>query len=104
EGGYNRVLIRYGEFLTELGSARMLDVANLNTPIVDTLTKANAADAAAAARLIPDRVHPGEQIALVMAQGLLKSWKAPAIVTEVEIDAARHTAATQSNTHVSDIR
>src|SRR4051794_38444000 len=104
EGGYNRVLIRYGEFLTELASARMLEVANLNTPVVDALIKANAADSSAAARLIPDRIHPGEQVALVMAQGLLKSWKAPAIVTEVEIDAARHTAATQINTHVSDVR
>lgn len=104
EGGYNRVLIRYGEFLSELASTKMLDVANLNTPIVDALTRANAADPGGAARLIPDRVHPGEQIALVMAQGLLKSWKAPAVVTEVVIDAARHTAATQINTRVSDIR
>jgi lysophospholipase L1-like esterase len=104
EGGYNRVLIRYGEFLSELATARMLDVANLNTPVVETLIKANAADAVAAAKLIPDRVHPGEQIALVMAQGLLKSWKAPAVVTEVEIDAARHTVSTQANTRVSDVR
>ena len=104
EGGYNRVLIRYGEFLSELASSQQLDIANLNTPIVDALTKANAADPGNAAKLIPDRVHPGEQIALVMAQGLLKSWKAPAVVTEVEIDAAHHTVGTQVNTHVSDVR
>ena len=104
EGGYNRVLTRYGEFLSQLASERKLDVADLNTPIVDTLTKANASDPAAAARLIPDRIHPNEQIALVMAQGLLKSWKAPAVVTEVEIDAARRTAPTQTNTRVSDIK
>src|SRR5438105_3614324 len=34
EGGYNRVLIRYGEFLSELAGQRTLEVANLNTPVV----------------------------------------------------------------------
>jgi lysophospholipase L1-like esterase len=104
EGGYNRVLIRYGEFLSELAASNKLSIANLNTPLVDALTKANAADPAAAARLIPDRIHPGEQIALVMAEALLKSWKAPAVVTEVEIDASKRAAPAQINARVSDIR
>ena len=103
EGGYNGVLRRYSDFLAELAASQKLEVADLNKPVVDALTKANAIDAAAAARLIPDRIHPGEQAALVMAQGLLKSWKAPAIVTEVEIDAARHSDPMQVNTHVSEL-
>jgi hypothetical protein len=81
-----------------------LELANLNTPVVDALTKANAADAISAVKLIPDRIHPADQVALVMAEGLLKSWKAPGIVTEVEIDAARHSATMQNNTHVSDLK
>jgi hypothetical protein len=104
EGGYNRTLIRYGEFLAELASMQKLELANLNTPVVDALTKANAADTASAVKLIPDRIHPADQVALVMAEGLLKSWKAPGIVTEVEIDAARHSATMQNNTHVSDLK
>jgi lysophospholipase L1-like esterase len=104
EGGYNRVLIRYGEFLSELASMQNLGLADLNTPVVNVLTRAKEADAAAAARLIPDRIHPGEQATLVMAEGLLKAWKAPAIVTEVEIDAARRSATMQTNTHISDIK
>jgi lysophospholipase L1-like esterase len=104
EGGYNRVLVKYSEFLADLAKERMLEVANLNAPVVDALTKANAADSAGAARLIPDRIHPNDQVALVMAEGLLKSWKAPAIVTEVEIDAARHSATVQMNAKVSDIK
>src|SRR5262249_14044736 len=71
---------------------------------VEALAKANGADPAAAARLIPDRVHPGEQIALVMAAAVLRSWKAPATVTEVEIDAAHGAATAQVNTRVTDIR
>jgi lysophospholipase L1-like esterase len=104
EGGYNGVLVRYGEFLSELASTQKLELANLNTPVVDALAKAKDIDATAAGRLIPDRIHPGDQVALVMAEGLLKAWKAPAIVTEVEIDAVRRAATVQANTHVSDVK
>jgi lysophospholipase L1-like esterase len=103
EGGYNQVLVRYGAFLKDLAHTQRLSLADLNTPLVATLTKANEIDPMAAARLIPDRVHPGEQIALVMAQALLKSWNAPDLVTEVEIDAARKTASVQTNTRVSEL-
>jgi len=103
EGGYNKVLIRYSDFLRDLAAEQKLGVADLNTPVVDALTKAKAADATAAARLIPDRIHPNDQVALVMAEGLLKAWNAPAVVTDVEIDAARHSVAVQVNTRVSDV-
>ena len=103
EGGYNGVLKRYSDFLAELAAAQKLDVANLNGPLVDALAKANALDATAAAKLIPDRIHPGDQAALVMAQALLKSWRAPAVVTEVELDAGRRNDPVQVNTHVSDV-
>ena len=38
-----------------------------------------------------------------MAEALLKSWNAPAIVTDVEIDAARKEPIRQGNTHISDL-
>src|ERR1043166_7025618 len=59
EGGYNKVLLRYGDFLKELAAREKLSVADLNTSVVAALQKANSADAAAAARIVPDRVHPG---------------------------------------------
>lgn len=104
EGGYNAVLVRYGQFLKELADKEGLAVADLNGPVVKTLTRAKAADSTAAARLIPDRIHPGPQVALVMAQALLQAWNAPATVTEVEIDATRRTATRQIGTQVSDVR
>ena len=104
EGGYNAVLVRYGRFLKELAAREGLDVADLNGPVVKTLARAKTADSAAAARLIPDRIHPGPQVALVMAQALLQAWKAPAIVTEVQIDAARKVATLQAGTRVSEVR
>jgi len=103
EGGYNGVLRRYSDFLTELATAQKLDLADLNGPLVDALTKANAIDATTAAKLIPDRIHPGEQAALVMGEALVKSWHAPAVVTEVELDAAKRNDPMQTNTHVSEL-
>ena len=103
EGGYNEVLIKYGEFLSELAAREQLGLADLNTPLVQVLDKANASDPDSAARLIADRIHPGQQIALVMAEALLQSWNAPTIVTEVEIDAARKTVNAEVNTEVSHL-
>jgi lysophospholipase L1-like esterase len=103
EGGYNQVLIRYGDFLKQLAQERHLDLADLNTSVVEALRQANASDAAAAARIIPDRVHPGAAGHLLMAEALLMAWNAPALVTDVEIDAARAVAARARNTRVTEL-
>ena len=58
EGGYNQVLVRYGDFLKQLAAEQKLGLADINTPVVDALKKANAADAPNAAKILPDRVHP----------------------------------------------
>ncbi len=104
EGGYNRVLVRYGDFLKQLAADQKLDLADLNTSVVATLGKANATDPAGAAKLIPDRVHPIAAIHLIMAEALLRSWNAPAVVADVEIDAKRSEPVRQRNAHVADLR
>jgi lysophospholipase L1-like esterase len=104
EGGYNQVLIRYSELVRDLAAAEKLALADLNTPVVASLVKAKALDPANAGRLIPDRVHPGEAATLVMAQALLRSWNARALVSEVEIDAERKTAPVETHTRVADLR
>ncbi len=104
EGGYNRVLLRFSEFLKQLAAEQKLDLADLNTPIIAALEKANGIDPAGAARLIPDRVHPGAGGHLLMAEALLKSWNAPALVTEVEIDAGRKEPVRERNTRISDLQ
>jgi len=101
EGGYNAVLVRYGEFLRQLAQEQNLSIADLNTDVVAALRKANAADAASAAKLLPDRVHPGAAVHLLMAEALLKSWNAPAVVSDVELDAGRKEPVHQRNAHVS---
>lgn len=105
EGGYNAVLTRYGEFIGQLAQRDKLTVADLNTPVVAMLAKAKQTDPELAQKILPDRVHPGPAGHLIMAEALLKAWKAPATVTAVEIDARgqgridRHT-----NTEVIDLK
>jgi hypothetical protein len=103
EGGYNTVLVRYGEFVKELGSKEKLTVADLNGPVVAALEKANKLDAETAKKLVPDRVHPAPAGHLLMAEALLKAWQAPAIVAAVEIDAAKPVIVSVTNTRVTDL-
>jgi lysophospholipase L1-like esterase len=87
-GGYNPVLVKYGDFLAEYAANERLTVADLNAPVVRMLERANAANAADALKIIPDRVHPGAAGHLIMAGALLKDWNAPALVSAVTIDSA----------------
>ena len=103
EGGYNAVLVTYGGYLKELAKSENLNVADLNTDVVAALQKANATDPANAQKIIPDRVHPGAAGHLLMAEALLKDWKAPSIVSDVQIDAAAGSAAKMEGTEVSAI-
>jgi lysophospholipase L1-like esterase len=104
EGGYNAVLVRYGQFVKQLAQAEKLDVADLNTSVVAVLEKARATDPETAKTIIGDRVHPGYGGHLLLAAALLKAWNAPALVTAVEIDAARVQAVREENTAISDLK
>ncbi len=100
-GGYNSVLIRYGEYIKDLGRRNEMLVADLNRPAVDLLQKANAVDPSAAKTLIPGRIHPSAGGHLVMAEALLKAWGASPVVTSVEIDASAKHVARAENTSVT---
>ena len=103
EGGYNAVLVRYAAFIKELANREHLAVADLNTPVVAMLHKARAQNAALSQKIIPDRVHPGASGHLIMAEALLKSWNAPALVSDVEIDARAGKASRSENAEVTAV-
>jgi lysophospholipase L1-like esterase len=103
-GGYNAVLVRYSQFLAELGSRENLTLADLNTPVVEALKKAKSIDPALAQKLLPDRVHPGPAGHLLMAEALLRAWHAPAEVTSVDIDAESKQVTAAANTKVTDLQ
>ncbi len=102
-GGYNAVLVRYGEFLRELGERERLTVADLNAPLVAVLEKAKSVDPAQAQKIVPDRVHPAAAGHLIMAEALLKAWNAPATVTNVEIDGAERRVLRAEYTRVTTL-
>jgi hypothetical protein len=98
------VLVRYGEFVKDLARKQACEAADLNASVVAVLEKAKAADAETAKKIIADRVHPGPGGHLLMAEALLKTWNAPAVVTAVEIDAAQVRTVRTENTTVSDLK
>lgn len=103
EGGYNAVLVRYGQYLKELAEREKATLADLNTAVVAATKRANETDHELAIKLNPDRVHPSAAGQLLMAGELLKAWRAPAIVSTVEIDAKEGKATRTERTKVSDL-
>ncbi|MFA6961892.1 MAG: GDSL-type esterase/lipase family protein [Opitutaceae bacterium] len=103
-GGYNAVLVRYADAVKAIAEANHQTVADLNSPLVAMLEKAKAADAQSAAKIIPDRVHPGASGHLIMAEQVLKAWNAPSLVSGVEIDASAGKVVHAMNTNVSALK
>lgn len=104
EGGYNAVLEHFSDFLQSTARYRNMGLADLNTPLVSTLKRANALDHDGAQDIIPDRIHPGPGGGLIMAEALLKTWNAPSLVTDVTIDAGANRVVGAKNTQVSALQ
>jgi lysophospholipase L1-like esterase len=103
-GGYNPVMVRFGDYVQELAMREKMLVADLNAPVVRMLERANAMNPPDAQKIIADRVHPGSAGHLIMAGALVKAWNAAAIVSAVELDAASGSPATMRGAAVSDVR
>jgi lysophospholipase L1-like esterase len=103
-GGYNPVLIKFGDFLQQMATKEGFQIADLNAPVVKMLEKAKATDAETAGKIIPDRVHPSAAGHLIMAEALLQTWGAPGAVSEVEIDAGIKRIVRQDNTAVTELK
>jgi hypothetical protein len=87
------------------GLAKKFDASfvDLNPGVVAVVTKAQAADPQVAKLLLPDRVHPDWLAHWVMAEALLKGWKAPALVSSVTMDAAAGKVAEAENAAVQRV-
>jgi lysophospholipase L1-like esterase len=102
-GGYNAVLIRYGQFVKRLAARNNLLCVNFNAPMVSVLRKAEAENPRLAARIIPGRIHPSAAGHLVLAKALLRAWGAPATVTALNINAGTDRVITSVNTTVRQL-
>lgn len=102
-GGYNSVLIRYGQYVAELAKTNGMLLVDLNSPVVEMLRRATALDPTAAKTLIPGRIHPSAGAHLIMAGALLKAWSASPLVSLVEIDARAKQVSRAENTIVTKL-
>ncbi len=102
-GSYNDVLLKYGAFVKNLAAQEHQGFADLNTDLVNVLKKAKDKDPEGAAKIVPDRVHPGKSGHLIMAASLLKAWKAPALVAAMDLDGAKAKVSTARNTRITDL-
>ncbi len=86
---YNDVMMSYGKWIANYAKQANLDVADLNTGLVKTLENAKALDPKGAKDIIPGHIHPSFAGHMIMAEELLKAWKARPVVAAVTIDASR---------------
>jgi lysophospholipase L1-like esterase len=102
--GYNSVMLRYGDFLAELGQKQVLPVVDFNQPMTDALRAGMKIDPLMAGSLLPDRIHPSPAGHWIMAAALVSGWNVSPIVSSVVLDAARTDIASQQNTTVSGLK
>lgn len=69
-----------------LAAREHLAVVDTNTPVVQFLERAKAANPSFASLLVPDRIHPSEPLHWVMAAALMKAWHLDPVVSAVTID------------------
>ncbi len=102
-GGYNPVLIRFGDAVQKIAEDNNQTVIDLNAPMVALLEKAKSLDAPVSEKIIPDHIHPLKAGQLAMAFELLRAWNAPALVTDVGIDVANRKFTAAANTKATDL-
>lgn len=100
--GYNAVLVKYGDWIHHYQADGHFDFADLNTGVVAMLRRANAEDPVTAQKIVPDRVHPAFAGHLIMAEELLKAWRARPVVSAISVDAAAGKVTQADFAEVSD--
>jgi lysophospholipase L1-like esterase len=101
--GYDDVLRRFGCYLGVLGPRLGASVVDFHGPLNAGLSAVQQQDEALARMLVPDRVHPSAAGHLLLGAALLRAWKAPGLVSRVEIDAGKGEAVVAERTQVSEL-
>ena len=101
--GYNSVMVRYGDYVAQLGQELSIPVVDFNSAVNDALRAGMRIDPRMAGSLLPDRIHPAEAGHWIMAAALIRGWNFSPIVSSVEIDAARTKVASQENSAVTEL-
>lgn len=93
---YNEVMRSFGKWISGYAQQNQLNLADLNTGVVNTLIEANKLDPAGAKDIIPDRIHPSFAGSILLAEGLLKAWRVRPAVSTVVLNAAQKDLKTET--------
>jgi lysophospholipase L1-like esterase len=88
---YNEVLRSFGKWIANYAAQSGLDVADLNSGVVQALRRAQELDPENAKQIIPGHVHPSFAGHLLLAEGLLKAWQARSVVSAVTLEVSHGT-------------
>ncbi len=97
------MLRRYGCYVEEVARREGAALADFRGPVNAGIAAVLATNPELARQILPDRVHPSDAGHLIMGAALLRAWHAPALVTSVEIDAARAQVVTLQRTEVTSL-
>ena len=88
---YNEVMRSFGKWIANYAGQSGLDVADLNSEMVQTLRRAQELDPEGAKQIIPGHIHPSFAGHLILAEGLLKAWQARPVVSAVALEVSHGT-------------
>lgn len=100
---YNSVMVRYGQFVAELGRQQGIPVVDFNAPVTAALSRGMQIDAAIAGSLLPDRIHPSPMGHWILAAALAKSWNLDPVVSSASIDAQTGLVSDRHRTSIRDV-
>lgn len=83
-GGYGAVVAHYSRAAEEVAVNRQMSYVDMHEPIRNVLRLAGEKHPELVAQLIPDRIHPGPAVGLIMAARLLAAWNMSHDQTAVE--------------------
>ena len=101
--GYDDALRRLGCYVATLGEKEKATVVDFRGPVNAGIAAVLKENPDLARQIVPDRVHPGPAGHAVMGAALLRAWKAPSLVTRVEIDAVEPRVVAAEGTEVSGL-
>jgi lysophospholipase L1-like esterase len=102
--GLSGTVQKYGLFVKQFATERHAEFANFNSVLDEALRAGMKDNPGYAALLIPDRIHPSEQGHWIMAEALMRAWRASPEVSRLELDAAKRSIAVSRNVDVSDLQ
>ncbi len=89
-GGYNGVLTRYADAVSDLALRKGYGLVDLNTPLIELLNTAQNENPDLAQTLVPDRIHPIPEAHLAICATILKAWNASGLVSSIFLSWKSH--------------